>query len=859
MVSGGESVVKDLKNIAALRGAGGGLGSARQVDEAQWKQNCIDLHQVMSVTKSVYLVLEHHNEALLRVAVELATCPLSRKILWWTDAWPGDYKKRDQLRDMVKEKLALAIAHVKNTKPVFEEEEARVDPEEFEEFKKKLAEAEAAKKAAQHQQQVAELRCKDVEEAAAEDRKQLEAMDASLNQLRAQLRAAMEQPVADPAMQEKLADMEAKLKASEQQCGMLTQKIGDVETKLKASEEALAVAKKEAQEAQEELKRKSLAPPPKAAPKDEPKQIVKEVVPKKLLEEHKREVEALQKQIDEAQEAAKKLQGERDKARGTVDDLRNEVEQMRRRAEEAEANASKGSAVVTKKPEAPKRDAGVQADLEAKNDAAAQKISQLTAQLEDAKKRGADAEELVKDLKKQLAAALAAPPPPEPPRSPRAPPPPVDTGLSKEQMEELEGLRKMAGEYEKVVQKLAKRDATIAELKEERAALEDEKMRMLRALHQVKEQLRRVQEIAEKKGYGKLVEDIMSEAKVTENINSPEWSCFDRLYEDALRRQKKFKDVSQASSSSVKFRPRGQFAAMKVMGMGGDGELSSAGLQPSIGATSGRAEQSGPYRHHNAVVNNSPCLRCGFVPSSQSGYFVGAGMNVGGDYGSGGGSSPSSQVRGRDGSPSGGEESDRQPGPLRGFKDVGPLKTPAMLADLPVRPASMQQLQSRMLVGAGSGSPLTLGSPASTASLGHVGLAFSPAKVHDAQLRSRSPMDAMLQQRAAGGAGGQALMRLGHSKSEPRELPRLTMGDFSGGLHGLNAHLGHPSPVAPGRMKGSLVNDRFTVGRGLARDRSTSADARRRGVGRQRRLGGHQEDFVMVSGDGLSPTPVRAG
>jgi len=888
-------------------GVQAGLNSARQVDEMQWKQNCIDLHQVMNVVKSVYLVLEHHNEALLRVAVEICTCPVGRKVLWWNDAWPGDFQKREELRELVKEKLALALAHVKNTKPVFEEK-AGADPEELEALRVKLREAETAKQASQHQQQVAELRCREAEESSAEDRKQLEAMGTSINTLRAQLRAQMEIPP-DTSMQEKLAELEAKLKSSEQQCGMLTQKLGDTEHKLKASEEAQISAQKALEEAQEELKRRSVMPPPppvQAPPREEPKQIVKEVIPQKLLDQHKKELKALKDQVEEAQNATKRAEAERDEARAALESLRSELERERRRAEEAEARATNQQPTVVKeKPKVPTRDANVQVKIEVpqKDTSKEDVIEKLTAELQEAKRRALDAEQRYTELKNKP--PPTPPPPPEPKEErPRTPPPPVITGPSKEEQEELQALRKIAAEYDKALMKLAKREEQIAKLKEEKNLWEDEKMRLLRALHQLKDQLRRVQEIAEKKGYGKLVEEIMSEAKVTDTINSPEWSCFDRLYEDALRRQKKQKDSNASRNVGEKVRSRGGYIAMRTMGMGAQGELVGSAQQPHMTVPESgmmqpggdyEAHVPGPYRYHagstyagSAYVSSSPCPRCGYTASSNAAYHAGMSMGSGS-----GGSSPSSQA-GRLSPVGADDEVDRQP--VRGAPNVGvfkagrlsitgidsieeaerqpvrtaptggvlkddsnaPARAPAMLADLSVRPASMQHLQQR-LIGPTS-PPLTIASSPASTSIGF-SPNLSPTRMHEVNLRnrSRSPIEMMLQHRAAGGSGGQAFARMAHSKSEPKELPRLhaerlAVADFNNA--GIN-HLPLNALVSgPGRMRGALVMDRLAAARG-ARERSLSNEPQKR----RPKRGGHFEEFALVgAGDGVVvPVGFRAG
>jgi len=980
--------LKQLQQLAA--GATTGLGlsfaSARQVDEVQWRQSCIDLHQVMEAARAVYLVLEHHNEALVRVAVELCTCKVGRKILWWNDNWYADDKKREHLRELVKEKLMLSIAHAKNTTPVVEEK-VGADPEELASLQKKLEEAESGRKAAQHQQQIAELRCRDLEQSTDEAERQVEVLEANLTKLREQLRAQAEyvppepvqaEPVVDPALQERITELEEKLEQSERECASLTQIQEDLESKLHAAQEALAGARKAAQELEEEIKRKDneleeerKRKQPKA---EKPKErvIVKEV-PKKTQTQDKGTQTLVEKV--EVQKAAKETQTERDEAQGIIERLRAELQDAKKRAALAEAKLKgKEKPPPTPKEKPPKeveiqhRDASTQAIVEEKPDTSAAdraKLEELTAQLEAARRRTVDAESALLELQRelleareQLAASLerppepqqkentvvvtvAAPPPPPPPpppptepqpqsqpQQPQPPPEPkeitriekvVQTVVPPELLEELEALRKKSGEYDKVCAKLAKREEQIAKLKEENRALEEEKLQMLQTLHQIKEQLRRVRELAEKKGMGKMIEELMGE--VNDTMNGADYSCFDRLYDDALRRQQKHKDHEPGRSGS--HRGRGAFAPMHRFNMMGTadppfGQTASATWSGPLGQQSGHYNNNHPY---NSVFAFG-CPRCGYAPSglqlplapqgalpqsagalqgagvasegipsqgasngyvgiggshiSTGGSYVGIGGNpvgiAGTQVGIGGlgsdGSSPGSQVtvpQGHEGTPP-----RTPPGPATGStmglkvssfeglrnlsSTAGPLKAKdvssdggkavefwknkenalshsksvALLSDSPARRLSAHQLAHQLM---GSSQQLSASSLNSTirppttppqSSAGTATFDFSPKNPEGkVRHRSRSPIDLMLQQRAT----GLPRSAMTHSKSEPMELPRLGVPDFS-------LASGVPS-VQPGRMRGTYIVDRL---RAVARERSNSSEAARRVVVRHNRF-----------------------
>lgn len=92
---------------------------------------------------------------------------------------------------------------------------------------------------------------------------------------------------------------------------------------------------------------------------------------------------------------------------------------------------------------------------------------------------------------------------------------------------------------EKLEAKIAKQANTITELTKQRDELEEQKLNMLKTLHRLKEQIQTLQKIAEKRGFGKQMQDIMAESGLQDAVDNPEWNIFNRLYEDALRRHAK--------------------------------------------------------------------------------------------------------------------------------------------------------------------------------------------------------------------------------------------------------------------------------------------------------------------------------
>jgi len=77
------------------------------IDLDKWEQQIADKHQVMTAAKAVHLLIEHHNEPLIRVALEIVCDPDARKCLWWQEGWYGEYDKREYWRNLVRSKFEV--------------------------------------------------------------------------------------------------------------------------------------------------------------------------------------------------------------------------------------------------------------------------------------------------------------------------------------------------------------------------------------------------------------------------------------------------------------------------------------------------------------------------------------------------------------------------------------------------------------------------------------------------------------------------------------------------------------------------------------------------------------------------------
>lgn len=76
----------------------------------EWASSVTDLHRVLDVTRSLYLINQSHNEILLRVGLELATSKIARKVFQWTDGdWYADEVRREWFRDVVQTNLTHVL------------------------------------------------------------------------------------------------------------------------------------------------------------------------------------------------------------------------------------------------------------------------------------------------------------------------------------------------------------------------------------------------------------------------------------------------------------------------------------------------------------------------------------------------------------------------------------------------------------------------------------------------------------------------------------------------------------------------------------------------------------------------------
>lgn len=443
-----QSLPSGLDAAATIKAAMMSVDDEYVVDEALWKQNVIDLQRVMDVSKNMWLALEHSNEATVRVALEIALNHQTKKVLWWPDFWFSDQNKREHFKEIVRMKLAIAIANAKGSAVDLSDFQTQnsVGSEELAALRNRLKELEAALQSSRAAQAAAESKAREAELAAEQAKKRAADLEKSVESYRQQAKEAGNQknaaPVEDLAAQEEIRKLKQQLAISNEQKVKLEDVIKDLKQQL---------------EAQKKLN-----------------------VPQTSSAE-----------LTSAQQRVTDLEAELKK-------LRAELASAVKRAEAAEKNTS--SKVV-----APTRgqDSEELQKVKAEN-------KRLQAELETANAK-------IKDFQQQLA----------------------DGQPHKVTDQDEEELRRRDAEAEKMKAKYDKMKNKCASLEEELEKLNEEHAKLLKMFKQVKEQLKLLMELAEKKGFGDQINKLFEEAGLAGTMGHADYTCFDRLYEDALRRQEK--------------------------------------------------------------------------------------------------------------------------------------------------------------------------------------------------------------------------------------------------------------------------------------------------------------------------------
>jgi predicted nucleic acid-binding Zn-ribbon protein len=162
--------------------------SRTPIDPAvSWAANVADLHRVFGAAQSLFLTLSQHDEAIVRVALELITAKKSKHIFKWMDDWYDDDDRRLWFGNAVQEKLKYVL-DVRNGKLSAKEGDdcEFVDLATHRAVLKRAEDAEAALEELKIQMRNAEL----LSHGSSDTRQQMEQKDDQIKHLQERLRQA---------------------------------------------------------------------------------------------------------------------------------------------------------------------------------------------------------------------------------------------------------------------------------------------------------------------------------------------------------------------------------------------------------------------------------------------------------------------------------------------------------------------------------------------------------------------------------------------------------------------------------------------------------------------------------------------
>eukprot|EP00928_Gymnodinium_smaydae_P088963 TRINITY_DN72994_c0_g1_i1.p1 TRINITY_DN72994_c0_g1~~TRINITY_DN72994_c0_g1_i1.p1 ORF type:complete len:806 (-),score=179.91 TRINITY_DN72994_c0_g1_i1:209-2626(-) len=572
-------------------------GNPKIVDEKQWKQDCVDLHQVMGAAQQVYMLLSQSNEAVLRVALSIASCRRARRVLWWNDGWWSDGDCREVFKHLVGLKLdeicaafrpfggsnaqasSKESAAAANAASARDELKARV-----EELEDRLRRQEKCRHEAGLALQEAQANVDELERKVTAATRRAETAEQGAERLRSELRQAT-QDAQDgqggaEAARRRVAELEKQLSDAENraaEAGAGSLRAQDLGAKLAAAEALLSSS---VQRSDHDQVVRDLSDA-RSRIQDLERQDAQRREELARLEA-RASAAANQKMPDTsaisasaAAEAAAKYEKELAKLREETDAALADVECSRRLAQES-------------------------ADTEAAARATAEaEVEKLRSLLADALGEAASSAHAA-EAAKAAAAAAAAAAEAEAKRRPANPEPmlaaPVEAAsvpdLRPEVQRQARELEEASARCAKLESRLEKQRTVASELGTEKAALEEKLMRALTTLNKLKEQLKSLQALAERRGCGQLVQDIMEESDVQRALDSEEFSIFGRLYEDALRRQEKQRQyAANLIGSPGNTAATGAFGGARVLLQAPIGVGETYGTQPVAGSIARCAQQ----------------------------------------------------------------------------------------------------------------------------------------------------------------------------------------------------------------------------------------------------------------------------
>jgi len=408
---------------------------------------------MMSAVRAMFLHLEHHNEAMLRVSLEIVTCPEASKCLRWDDEWFSNDAQREAFRETILEKSKLAqygdAAHIKNSS-----EDVAGDA-----HAKRMSSGQAGddlKRALDE--------CQEAQEETADCKARIAELQAEVTRLRTSLRASMRDTfMVDSHKGRQLSDISEGgpqdwSKQRPSTSGSLQGERYQDSTKIGESNGKKHFCDAEAQ--------------------------------------------CLVQEVNAAVDA------------GALELICSECRETSRKLNICKAQLAQA------------HNGAISADTQACGEHIAAAETNKLAASEKASKLNKKKRTLITGDEDSITGDAFS----------------REAGMSLES-----SWADKSSELERTKKKLGQRDVEIAELKERMHG-------MSRTLFQLKQSLHKLKEIAEARGFGRLVKEAMEECSVNKILEDPEYPIFTRLYQDALRRQDKAKlrdqQILGSSSSS---------------------------------------------------------------------------------------------------------------------------------------------------------------------------------------------------------------------------------------------------------------------------------------------------------------------
>lgn len=502
------------------------------IDEATWRRDVTDLHRVMNTMKTVWIAVQQSNEPLVRVALEIVTSGFGEGILAWPESWWPDEKKRVYLKNLVSQKLKGILQYLKPGAVLEEPEESSTDEQDplamVKEWEDKFHKSEQMRK-------FAEKLAKDAETAKTKAETRVAELEQALKRSRETL-AQMDEGVSKGDKEPNAAAFVEKF-----------------QRQLAAAEEKIARLQEELVKANGLLKMKE--------------------------EEAERRIAELQRQLAESQprkreDKTQSAPAQSDQADRRIADLERLLAESQRREREAKKTQIASAHADQAKDDVVDSESHAEPDtiqpMESQDDTnrLAEMLAELQAQLAKLNHQLEDLERQNRQLRSEVNAANAATeaakrrvelpgPPAEVEVQDRDEENSVDAKLRKRLRDIEQQIASKDEEIASLKKKLAYKNAEMKQLGEIQAELESKLHEAMDLIKSLKKQIESLKELADSKGLGNEVRDMLAQVGL-DDAALKNMEVFERLYNDALRRIEKVRQLLGSASRQYAFLHKGQ-------------------------------------------------------------------------------------------------------------------------------------------------------------------------------------------------------------------------------------------------------------------------------------------------------------